>query len=97
MLSEVASNTAAANILVPIVIALAHELHVSPVPPALAVGVAASVGFALPIATGPNALVYASGRVPETAMIRAGVLLDVACFGLVLLLLRIVCPLMGWT
>jgi sodium-dependent dicarboxylate transporter 2/3/5 len=96
VLSEVASNTAAANILVPIVIALAAELHVSPIPPALAVGVGASIGFMLPIATGPNALVFSTGRVPQPAMMRAGFLLDVACLLIVLALLRIICPLMGW-
>jgi sodium-dependent dicarboxylate transporter 2/3/5 len=96
LLSEIASNTAAANMLVPIVIALARELGVSPIAPALAVGLGASVGFMLPIATGPNALAYATGRIPQRAMMKAGFLLDVACFFLVLALLRIVCPLMGW-
>lgn len=96
VLSEVASNTAAANILVPIVIALAAELHVSPIPPALAVGMGASIGFMLPIATGPNALVFSTGRVPQPAMMRAGFALDLACLAIVLALLRILCPLMGW-
>jgi len=96
VLSEVASNTAAANMLVPLVIAVARELQVSPIPPALAVGVGASVGFMLPIATGPNALVYATGRVPQLAMMRAGIVLDFVCLLLVLVLLRWVCPLMGW-
>ena len=96
VLSEVASNTAAANMLVPLVIALALELGVSPIPPALAVGLGASVGFMLPIATGPNALVYATGRVPQRAMMRAGIVLDLVCFVLVMALLRAICPLMGW-
>ena len=82
--------------LVPLVIALAHELDVSPIPPALAVGLGASVGFMLPIATGPNALVYATGRVPQRTMMRAGFALDVVCFVLVMALLRAICPLMGW-
>lgn len=96
VMSEVASNTAAANMLVPLVIALARELEVSPIPPALAVGVGASVGFMLPIATAPNALVYATGRVPQRAMMRAGFALDLLCFVLVMVLLRAICPLMGW-
>ncbi|PCC68831.1 SLC13 family permease [Nannocystis exedens] len=96
VLSEVASNTAAANILVPLVIALAREFAVSPIPPALAVGIGASVGFMLPIATAPNALVYATGRVPQGSMMRVGLLLDLACFVLVMLLIRVICPLMDW-
>lgn len=96
LVSEFASNTAAASMLVPIVIALARELGVSPIPPALAVGLGASAGFMLPIATGPNALVYATGRVPQRAMMRAGALLDLVCLVLIVALLRILCPLLGW-
>ncbi len=96
VLSEVASNTAAANILVPLVIALARALDVPPIPPALAVGVGASIGFMLPIATAPNAMIYSTGRVPQTAMIRAGFVLDLACFAVVMVVLRVICPLMGW-
>ncbi len=96
VLSEVASNTAAANILVPLVIALSTELHISPIPPVLAVGMGASIGFMLPIATGPNALIFGTGRVPQVAMMRAGFVLDIVCWVLVLLLLRLICPLMGW-
>lgn len=96
VLSEVASNTAAANILVPLVIALSVELEISPIPPALAVGLGASVGFMLPIATGPNALVFSTGRVPQVAMMRAGFALDLVCWVLVLVLLRLICPMMGW-
>jgi sodium-dependent dicarboxylate transporter 2/3/5 len=96
LVSELASNVAAANMLVPLVIALARELDVSPIPPALAVGLGASVGFMLPIATGPNALVYATGRVPQRSMIRAGALLDLACLVMIVVLLRVLCPLLGW-
>jgi sodium-dependent dicarboxylate transporter 2/3/5 len=95
-ITEVTSNTASANMLVPLVIALARELEVSPVPPALAVGLGASAAFMLPIATGSNALVYGTGRVPQTSMMRAGIVLNLACIVLLLLLLRIICPLMGW-
>lgn len=96
ILSEIASNTAAANILVPLVIALARELDLSPVVPALAVGLGASIGFMLPIATAPNAMIYATGRVPQRAMIRAGFVLDGICIALVLALLRAICPARGW-
>lgn len=96
VVSEIASNTAAANILIPLIIALARELDVSPIPPALAVGLGASVGFMLPIATGANAMVYATGRVPQSAMMRAGFGLDIACLLVVMAILRVVCPIMGW-
>jgi sodium-dependent dicarboxylate transporter 2/3/5 len=77
--SEFASNTASATLLVPIVIAAARQAGFDPVPPALAAGLAATCGFVFPVSTPPNAIVFGTGRVPLTRMIRAGVLLDVAC------------------
>ena len=78
ILSEAMSNTAAANIAVPIVISVAQAAGVDPVVPAVAAALSASVGFALPVSTPPNAIVYASGRVRITTMIKYGLLLDVA-------------------
>jgi sodium-dependent dicarboxylate transporter 2/3/5 len=89
--SEFASNTASATLLVPIVIAAARQAGFDPVPPALAAGLAATCGFVFPVSTPPNAIVFGTGRVPLTRMIRAGALLDVACIVVVwlgVLLLR---------
>lgn len=94
--TEVCSNTASANMLVPLVIAIANELEVSVVPPALAVGLAASCAFMLPIATGPNAIAYSTGRVPQPQMMRAGVVLNLAGAVIVFVILRVLCPLYGW-
>ncbi len=76
--SEFASNTASATLLVPVVIAAARQAGFDPVPPALAAGLAATCGFVFPVSTPPNAIVFGTGRVPLTRMIRAGALLDVA-------------------
>ena len=60
--TEACSNTASSNMIVPLAIAAAlSELGVSPLPPALAVGLSASCAFMLPIATGPNAVAYGHG------------------------------------
>ena len=91
VVSEFASNTAAATLLVPIVIAAARQAGFDPVPPAIAAGLAATCGFIFPVSTPPNAIVFGTGRVPLTRMIRAGALLDVACIAVVwtgVLLLR---------
>lgn len=96
LVSEVCSNTAAANMLIPLVIGIATELGVSPIPPALGVGLGATCGFMLPIATGPNALAFGTGRLTQGDMIRTGLLLDLLCCAGILLVLRILCPLMGW-
>src|SRR5690606_8388507 len=76
ILTELASNTAAASMLVPVLIAIAHTANFSPVPPVLAACMAASLAFVLPVSTPPNAIVYGTGRVPILRMIQAGVFLD---------------------
>jgi solute carrier family 13 (sodium-dependent dicarboxylate transporter), member 2/3/5 len=77
--TEVASNTAAATLLIPIVIAASREAGFDPVPPAIGAGVACTCAFVFPVSTPPNAIVFGTGRVPLTRMIRVGVLLDLAC------------------
>lgn len=96
LFTEFCSNTATAAMLIPLALGVAEELGVSPIPPALAVGFAASCGFVLPVATGPNAIVYGTGRVPLRTMLRAGFVLDVVCTVLIFAVLRLLCPLLGW-
>jgi sodium-dependent dicarboxylate transporter 2/3/5 len=80
-LSELASNTATAAILAPVLIEVGAELPVAGVEAAvllpLASAVAASYGFALPVATPPNAIVFGTGEVTRSQMLRAGSALDV--------------------
>jgi sodium-dependent dicarboxylate transporter 2/3/5 len=95
-LSETTSNTAAANMLIPAVIAMAQSADVNPVPPALGACLGASFGFMLPVSTPPNAIVYGSGLVPIPKMIRAGVLFDVCGFAVIMIGLRLLCPVLGY-
>ncbi len=95
VLTELASNTASASMLVPVVIAIAQALGVPVLPPTLAVCMAASLAFVLPVSTPPNAIVYGSGLVPITKMVRAGLLLDLLGGILIWVLLRGLCPLLG--
>jgi solute carrier family 13 (sodium-dependent dicarboxylate transporter), member 2/3/5 len=95
--SELASNTASASMLIPLVIAIAHADGVSPIAPALGACLGASLGFALPVSTPPNAIVYGTGLVPMRSMIRAGVLFDLIGAILIWATLRVVCPLVGLT
>jgi sodium-dependent dicarboxylate transporter 2/3/5 len=80
VLSETTSNTAAANMIVPIAIAVSQAAGVRVIEPALGATLGASMGFMMPVSTPPNAIVYSSGYVPIGSMIRYGVLLDVAGF-----------------
>ncbi|WP_020408535.1 SLC13 family permease [Hahella ganghwensis] len=79
-LTELASNTASAALLVPIFFSLPEEQTGLP-PELLAIGVAvaASCAFMLPVATPPNALVYGTGMVTQKRMIKCGVLVNVLC------------------
>ena len=95
LLTEITSNTAATNMLVPVVISIAQANGVSPVPPALAACLGASMAFMLPISTPPNAIVYGSGLVPITAMLRFGMLLDGLAFVIIVAGLRVLAPLLG--
>ncbi len=95
MLTEITSNTAATNMLVPVVISMCQVAGLNPVPPALAVALGASMAFMLPISTPPNAIVYGTGLVRLMDMVRMGVLLDAIAFVIVLVGLRILCPVLG--
>ncbi len=80
LLSEFASNTATAAIMVPIFLVLGQEtMPQAPEAIALSIGIAASCGFMLPVGTPPNALVFGTERVRQRSMIRAGLYLDIAC------------------
>jgi sodium-dependent dicarboxylate transporter 2/3/5 len=49
----------------------------------------------LPVSTPPNAIVFGSGLVPVTRMIRAGVWFDIIGLFIIWLGLRVLCPLLG--
>jgi sodium-dependent dicarboxylate transporter 2/3/5 len=94
VLSEFASNTACATVLIPVVIASAQQAGFDPAPPALAAGLAATCGFIFPVSTPPNAIVFGTGRVPLTRMIRAGAVLDVAAILVIWLGMLLLGPLL---
>jgi sodium-dependent dicarboxylate transporter 2/3/5 len=87
LLTEFTSNTAAANVVIPIALAMATGSGVNPLIPALGASIGASMAFLLPVSTPPNAIVYGSGLVPLTRMLRYGFALDVAAAIVVPLLL----------
>jgi sodium-dependent dicarboxylate transporter 2/3/5 len=95
-MSEATSNTASANMVIPVMIAIADSAGVSPLPPALGACLGASFGFMLPVSTPPNAIVYSSGRIPITKMIKTGIFFDVSGFVVIWIGLRLLCPLLGF-
>lgn len=77
LVSEVTSNTASANMVVPIIIAVAKSAEVDPLAPALAATLGSGLGFMLPVSTPGNAIVYSSGHIPLRQMMAYGLILDV--------------------
>ncbi|ELR63501.1 Di-and tricarboxylate transporter [Photobacterium marinum] len=80
-LTEFASNTASAALLVPVFATVAEALGVSPVILSALIAVSASCAFMLPVATPPNAIVFGSGHIKQSEMMKAGIYLNVACIG----------------
>ncbi|MCC6228855.1 MAG: DASS family sodium-coupled anion symporter [Phycisphaerales bacterium] len=77
-LSELASNVALVAAVLPVMYAAEKELGLPPGVLLVATTIAASNGFMLPVATPPNALAYATGKVSTRQMARAGFLIDLA-------------------
>ncbi|MEM0910899.1 MAG: DASS family sodium-coupled anion symporter [Pseudomonadota bacterium] len=82
-LTELTSNVATSATFLPVVAAVAIELGVSPILLCVPITLAASCAFMLPVATPPNAIIFASGALTIPQMVRAGVVLNV--IGMILL------------
>lgn len=80
-LTEFASNTASAALLIPVFATVAEAFGVSPVVLSVLIAVAASCAFMLPVATPPNAIVYGSGHIEQSDMMRVGIILNIMCIG----------------
>ena len=93
LLSELASNTAVATMMMPIIATLATAVGQPPLLLMLVAAFAASTGFALPVATPPNTIVFGSGQVRVRDMARAGVVLDVIAVVLIVAVIALVYPL----
>lgn len=96
ILSEATSNTASANMVIPVVIATAQGMGVSPMLPAIGACLGASFGFMLPVSTPPNAIVYGSGLVTILQMVKKGIFFDIGGFIIIMVSLMLLRPIMGW-
>lgn len=84
-LTELVSNTASAALMIPIFMGVGPALGLSGPLLAAAIAVSASCAFMLPVATPPNAIVFATQLVPQAAMMRCGLVLNVVCIGAIAL------------
>jgi solute carrier family 13 (sodium-dependent dicarboxylate transporter), member 2/3/5 len=78
LLTEVTSNTATAATLLPVLAGTAVAIGMDPLTLLVPAALAASFAFMMPVATPPNSIVFASGRLTVGQMVRAGVVMNVA-------------------
>ncbi|MDA3870675.1 MAG: SLC13 family permease [Gammaproteobacteria bacterium] len=75
-LTEVTSNTATAQMLLPLVATIARAIEVNPLLLMLPVTLSASMAFMMPVATPPNAIVFASGNLKIRDMVTTGFIIN---------------------
>ena len=75
-ISNITSNVAAANMLVPVIIKLCQEAQMNAIYPVMGACLACSFGSCLPVSTPPNAIVYGSRLIPLRRMILGGLGMD---------------------
>ncbi|RYD47579.1 MAG: TRAP transporter large permease subunit, partial [Verrucomicrobiaceae bacterium] len=92
LLTEVLSNNATAVMMVPIVVKMAHELQVNPWAFIMAVTVAASTAFALPMGYQTHMMVYGPGGYKFRDFLRVGIPLNIICWVLSCLLIPVIWP-----
>ncbi len=94
-MTELTSNTASANMIIPIIIAVSNAAGISPLPPVLGSAIGCSFAFMLPVATPPNAIIYGSGMIPLPQMMKHGFWLNIAGILLIWFGVGIVAPLLN--
>jgi sodium-dependent dicarboxylate transporter 2/3/5 len=98
-MTELMSNTAVVTMLAPIVISVGRATETDPVLLTIAMTLAASLAFMLPVSTPPNALVYGTGYIRLRDMLRGGIVLDLVSWPLTILIVTVVAGMvlgLGW-
>ena len=77
LLTELTSNTATTQLVMPIMLSVSEVLSISPVWMMVPATLSASCAFMFPVATPPNAIIFGSGKVSVIEMVQTGVILNV--------------------
>ncbi|XP_042875469.1 solute carrier family 13 member 5-like isoform X2 [Penaeus japonicus] len=88
MLTEVASNTATASVLLPVIKDLALGINVNPLYLMLPAAVCCAYAFMLPVATPGNAIILTAARMNTLEMMRAGVVMNLLCVLVITLMIN---------
>ncbi|WP_299368101.1 DASS family sodium-coupled anion symporter [Winogradskyella sp.] len=91
-MTELMSNVALTAVLAPVVAGIAIGLEIPMLYLLIPVTLASSCAFMLPMATPPNAIVFASGFVKVHQMARVGIILNLISIGLLILMFQFVLP-----
>ncbi len=92
MLTEVMSNVALVTVMIPVVAGIAISLGENPLLFTIPVTMASSCAFMLPMATPPNAIVFASGNIEVSQMIKAGIYLNIISVVVIMLVCWTILP-----
>lgn len=93
-MTELMSNVALVAVLAPVVAGIAIGLEIPILYLLIPVTMASSCAFMLPMATPPNAIVFASGYIKVHEMARAGIILNLISVGLLILMFQFVIPIL---
>ncbi len=93
-MTELMSNVALIAVLAPVVAGIAIGLKIPILYLLIPVTMASSCAFMLPMATPPNAIVFASGYIKVHQMVRAGILLNLIAVALLIVLFQFIIPLL---
>ncbi|GIY26521.1 hypothetical protein CDAR_66321 [Caerostris darwini] len=88
MLTEIASNTTTATILLPVLDQMALSIGVNPLYMMLPVSVVCSYAFMLPVATPPNAIAFENGNMNTLDMAYPGIVMNLICCAVQLFMLN---------
>lgn len=80
-LTEFVSNTALSALFIPLFATVAEAFGLSPIILSVLIALAASCAFMMPVATPPNAIVFGTGLVKQSEMMRVGFILNLVCVG----------------
>ena len=93
ILTSFTSNTATANIVIPISVGIAQSAQIHPLVLMVPVTIAASCAFLLPVGTPPNLVVFASGRLTMMDMVLAGIVTTIMAVACIMLIAFVMLPL----
>ena len=95
--TEFNSNTATANILLPVLASMAVAAAINPLLLMIPAAVASSLGFMMPAGTGPNTVIFGSERVTVADMVKCGFWLDLISLVIVVMMMYfIIMPWLGF-